>query len=167
MSQVRITLTRIRIQLLTLNRVPPPDPDPSFNFDADPEPDPTFHFDADRDPAPQHIDTNLQPLAYRSSRAPGWDSVPPLWAVTATGWASMGLFSASIAPEFGLWYGSASGFFTLLRTRIPIRLLKMMRIYADLDPHHGFRVILQPPLQRTVDLPFTQPFLFTNVFPVF
>jgi|688.fasta_scaffold1451399_1 hypothetical protein len=55
------------------------DPDPAFLFDADPDPtfyldadsDPTFLFDADPDPdpPPHESETNLQPLAYRSSAA--------------------------------------------------------------------------------------------------
>ncbi len=57
------------------------DPDPAFLFDANPDPDPifyldadsdpTFHFvaDPDPDPAPHESETNLQPLAYRSSMA--------------------------------------------------------------------------------------------------
>jgi hypothetical protein len=51
------------------------DPDPDFHFNVDPDPD--FYFSMHLDPALHQVGGNLEPMVFRSSRAPFLSSRPP------------------------------------------------------------------------------------------
>ncbi len=93
--------------------------------------------------------TNLQHWGASAFSAPFWASRPPLWASTTVQGFILSLHSSWIFTLFGS--GSNLSLFTLIRIRI--QHPKIMRVNADLDPQHCWKIRIPVILISIVSIP--------------
>ncbi len=126
----------------------------TFNFDVNPDPDPSVHFDADADPDPapyqkvkricnhwrasDRLRLHVEPSGLNFERPR--PSMASIWASTSS------------------WFGSGSNLSLFTVIRIRIQHPKIMRILADLDPQHCWKIRIP-----VIFISIVSPYLFVYI----